>query len=289
MAVTLNPILRFAAFGDWGHVNKASDHLIRILHEHQYEIDFCILLGDNFYPDGVNGFQDPRWENNVRERFPTGMRLYALLGNHDYHGDPVAQVLYSSVRINTTWKMPFLYYEELFEVAGNHLQILWLDTAILAPSYTLRLLYACGVSQDKIQKYMTLVNGYHQKQIAWLKEKLANSTATRKIVCGHYPVISNGPHETDRELSSLLCPILREHRVDMYLSGHDHNAQVIRRDGTVFVVAGAASGSVVPTTHIKETLFLTGRAGLFQIELTENYLELAYRAEPGNKAFVLRL
>src|SRR5262249_47401068 len=53
-------------------------------------VDLVLLLGDNFYPDGVRSLEDPRWKERFEDAF-AGAKLqvpfYAVLGNHDHRGE----------------------------------------------------------------------------------------------------------------------------------------------------------------------------------------------------------
>lgn len=59
-------------------------------------------------------------------------------------------------------------------------------------------------------------------QAAWLDAQLAASTARWKIVSQHHPVFSSGNERDSPDLRATLLPILRKHRVDLMLQGHDH-------------------------------------------------------------------
>lgn len=47
------------------------------------------------------------------------------------------------------------------------------------------------------------------------------------FVAGHYPIYSVSEHGSFKCLESKLDPLLRKYNVNAYLSGHDHNLQVI--------------------------------------------------------------
>lgn len=46
-------------------------------------------------------------------------------------------------------------------------------------------------------------------------------------MAGHHPILSAGAHGNTQYLESKLKPLLEESDVTAYLSGHDHNLQVI--------------------------------------------------------------
>ena len=83
-----------------------------------------------------------------------------------------------------------------------------------------------------------------KRQFAWLADELAGARrrAPWLFVLGHHPVFSDGSHGDTRSLVDHLDPLLRRHRVDLYLSGHDHDLQHIEIKGhpTSFAVSGAS-------------------------------------------------
>lgn len=64
------------------------------------------------------------------------------------------------------------------------------------------------------------------EQWAWIENTLAKSTATYLLVAGHFPVWSIAEHGPTDCLVEKLKPLLEDHDVTAYLSGHDHNLQV---------------------------------------------------------------
>lgn len=87
--------ISFVAFGDWGwdcydslhglagRINAAStcgDHRCHAL-------QCAIVLGDNFYPDGISSTRDPRVEcwGHLFAKEPNAMPWLVVPGNHDYY------------------------------------------------------------------------------------------------------------------------------------------------------------------------------------------------------------
>jgi len=277
MSIIFNEVLRFNAFGDWGHSTPSLSSLFTMLKEDERYVDFCVLLGDNFYPNGVSGTNDERWIHDVLTRFPKFMRLYAIIGNHDYHSNPSAQIMFTYNQLNTIWKMPFLFYDEVFDIGSDTLHLICIDTQLLSPMYTLMLLHACNVTEDQAQTFIQIVNEFRCKQLQWLEERLQHSTSKYKIVCGHYPIISNGPHAVDQEFSELLHSLLEMYSVDVYISGHDHNAQVIQHGNVLCIISGATSVFVPPPRILhKNTRFVSDTTGYFQFEATPKHLKIFF-------------
>lgn len=170
---------------------------------------FVTLLGDNFYPAGVQSVEDPQWVDKFTKPYgPLNLVFYAALGNHDYAGDPQSQIDYS--RHNLQWRMPSRYY---------------------------------AYRKENVEFFVIDTNRFDADQRRWLKGLLENSDAPWKIVYGHHPVYSSGEHGPTPLLFSDLLPLLRA-QADFYLCGHDHDKEVLVPEGrTAFVVAGTASQS----------------------------------------------
>ena len=77
--------------------------------------------------------------------------------------------------------------------------------------------------------------------MAWLEQALGASTAPWKIVVGHHPIFSGGPHWGAPELLRLVKPMLDRHRVAAYLGGHDHNMQHVVKDNVHYVTCGTGA------------------------------------------------
>ena len=218
--MTVLPLLMTFGFsGDTGLVNSFSKtHGQNIARFHP---DVCafLLLGDNFYPDGVRSEKemDMRWRLFRSQFLPmTYFPFYAVLGNHDYLGDPFIQLRWT-LR-SRKWNIPHFYYD--WKIAGVH--FIFLDTVLLAPDITRRFL-----SPSEWEQYRAVRESQADIQKSWLGQTLRDSRARWKIVCGHYPCISHGNHAVSRDLQSFLVPLMEEYGVHAYLSGHDHQFQHI--------------------------------------------------------------
>ena len=52
---------------------------------------FILNVGDSFYPDGLKGKDDDRWDIQWQSRYHEAVRSvpwYSVYGNHDTHHDP---------------------------------------------------------------------------------------------------------------------------------------------------------------------------------------------------------
>jgi tartrate-resistant acid phosphatase type 5 len=93
-------------------------------------------------------------------------------------------------------------------------------------------------------------------QAGWLKDQLAASNAVWKVVAGHHPMRSNGPHGNAGAyegwrwvpwMSGGSLATFFEDAVcgqaDLYLAGHDHTRQVLAYCGVTLVVAGTGASA----------------------------------------------
>jgi hypothetical protein len=87
---------------------------------------------------------------------------------------------------------------------------------------------------------------YVSTQLNWLKQVLAQSSAHWKIVTGHHPLHTGGSRRHNKrikKLRTLLQPIFIDHRVNFYLSGHEHQLELLKPKGQTpyYIISGAAS------------------------------------------------
>lgn len=215
------PSVSFFAIGDTGfggEILRANAASMERAAEAR-PVGFVLQLGDNFYTEGVQTTEDPRWKEIFEDGFP-GKKLqvpfYAVLGNHDHRGSIEAQIEYT--KKSSRWKMPARWYTFTVPMKdGATAQFFALDTQPIHHGWT---------------------EGTGEAE--WLESELSKSKARWKIVFGHHPFLSHGSHGASPELESRIGPMLGRHRVDLVLAGHDHDLQVIRsKAGWVQVVSGA--------------------------------------------------
>jgi tartrate-resistant acid phosphatase type 5 len=221
--------VKFACIGDWGTPTPALNAVAKHMTNTLDDIDFVVALGDNFYFTGVKSTEDRHWYNVFEEPFrAVDCPWYPILGNHDWEGDPYAQLAYS--QLNPKWKMYSLYYKHTF---GNGLvDVFFLDTTTLCPRES-NALTMKGFDDDDCEP-----------QYEWLEQQLRASTARWKIICGHYPVYSNGENGSTVELQRLE-KLMQQYQVDTYICGHDHSMQHMfnNESGIHYFVAGSGSSA----------------------------------------------
>ena len=104
-------------------------------------------------------------------------------------------------------------------------------------------------------------------QLEWLDDSLASATSQWRIVALHHPVYSSGSHGPTPHLEGLLEPILRRHRVDLVLAGHDHHYErSVPIDGITYVVSGGGC-KTTPVRPRPHTAFAASALQYMRIEV----------------------
>lgn len=231
-------------------------------------IDGILLLGDNFYPDGVRTPTERQWDDKIVEPYARfGVPIHACLGNHDYGGRIEAQIERST--IDERWHMPQRHYS--FETPIGPLrsiQFIALDTEPM---------------RDRDEP--------DNEQLAWLDAELARSKAHWKIVFGHHPAYSGGEKGDSGRMLDRLVPILDRHDVDIYFAAHHHTLQFFGPlEGVRYVVSGAGSGSDEPDEvewHEKASYAATG-GGFVALRLTDQEAVIEFVRTDGKKQYSTR-
>ena len=267
------PPYRFVALGDGGEGNPAqyavADAVKTICDRDG--CDAALYLGDNFYDDGVDGLDDPQWQDKFELPYEDlDFLFYVVLGNHDNGGFGGAgfefwrgdiQVDYSLSGRSDKFTMPARYYS----VSPSERDVILL-----------------GLDSNAMMFDVDL-----DKQGAWLDAELARTTRPVSIAFGHHPYISNGKHGNAGKYEGISgLPIVSgktvkefmdDHvcgKVDIYISGHDHNLQWLGEGEdceTEFLVSGAAA----------KTTDLEGRGNLtfFETDASEGFLWMEVSAD----------
>ena len=217
------PSVSFFAIGDTGYAGEILHANVRSMQRRaeRQPVAFVLLLGDNFYPEGVGSTDDRLWREVFEQPFADlAVPFHAVLGNHDHRGRYGAQIEYT--KKSERWRMPARWYTFSVPVKGGlEAQFFALDTQPIHRGWA-----EAKEEQD------------------WLETELGTSKARWKIVFGHHPILSHGSHGETAELLARVAPILERHEVDLVVSGHDHDLQILRaKKGWIQVVSGAGSST----------------------------------------------
>jgi 3',5'-cyclic AMP phosphodiesterase CpdA len=176
--------LRFIVFGDWGRNGEDNQKQVARtmgVVAKKFKAEFIISTGDNFYPNGVKSTRDYNWIASF-ENIYTAQSLqtdwYVVLGNHDYRGEPQAEIDYSQV--DRRWNMPARYYSTTYFIDDDTTQgilLVFIDTTpFLSESY----------QNNKFHMQDQDTTG----QRIWLEKTLSETPANikLKLVFGHHTV-----------------------------------------------------------------------------------------------------
>lgn len=284
-AASEEPGFTFLAVGDWGRQGQYNQKDVATqmgITAEQLKARFIVSTGDNIYPHGVKDVQDPLWKVSFEDIYTAPslqVPWHVVLGNHDYHGNPQAQVDYSAT--SHRWSLPARYYSRVEQIpGGGTIEFFMLDTSPMTK----------GPDPDPDDAGRTLnVEGQDaHAQLAWLDAGLAKSTADWKVVTGHHPIYSEGQHGGTRELQEILDPILKKHRVPLYLNGHKHDLEHFKFGDTHYVCSGAGS-KMSPLCYSMGADFCSLEAGFIAVHVSRAALKVAYKDFKGTELRVVTI
>jgi len=237
--------IRVLAFGDFGDGRKGQREVAAGMSQYhqQRPFDFGITLGDNFYNKGMKGVEDPRWRTRWDTLYdPLRIRVYAVLGNHDYGSpqSPEAEILYSQK--SPSWRMPATQYT----YTAGWAQFFAIDSQVMSPA-----------------------------QLGWLRKELEASQLRWKIVYGHHPIYSHGRHGDNPSLIRDLLPVLRG-RADVYLAGHDHDMQHLKPEGNLHFFVSGSGGKKRSIRAGPRSLFARSALGFAVLEADGASLKIVF-------------
>ena len=237
--------------------------------------EFVVATGDIHHFEGVRSVNDPLWMTNYELIYSHPELMidwFPVLGNHEYRGNTQAVLDYTN--ISRRWTMPARYYTKAFEDRGITIRIVWIDTAPMMDKY-----------RNDSTTYPDACKQDLQKQLSWIDSVLTNAKEDWIIVAGHHPIYAETSKDDSERLDmqNRLDPILRKHKVDMYICGHIHNFQHIRIPGRnidyVVNSAGSLARKVKPTVG---TVFCSPEPGFSVISADKKTLTLRMIDKKGN-------
>lgn len=201
--------MKIYLLGDIGEFNNNTNKIINNI-KNDKSNKIILILGDNFYPDGINDINDNQWKKFEEQNidFPT----WGILGNHDYLGNVKAQIEYKK----NNWNIPNFFYKKSFDF----IDFFFIDTSILLPEF-------CNLNYNIVKSKLGKEPlQYSKEMLDWLNRELKKCSKL-KMVVGHYPISSFGIYGINKRLFKILFPIFKKHNVKYYISGHDHNLQIV--------------------------------------------------------------
>lgn len=237
--------------------------------------DAVLALGDTHHYEGVQSVTDPLWMTNYELIYSHPELMvdwYAICGNHEYRGNTQAVIDYSDV--SRRWEMPSRYYTRTFADDGTTLRVVFIDTPPLIDKY-----------RNNSDTYPDAGKQDAQAQLAWLDKTLGDADEDWIVVVGHHPIFaSTDKSESERtDMQKRVDTILRRHNVDMYICGHLHNYQHIRRpDSKTDYIVNTSGSQTRKPGKTDGTVFCSDAPGFSVLTADKKTLNLNMLDSDGN-------
>lgn len=234
-----------------------------------------LALGDTHHYEGVQSVTDPLWMTNYELIYSHPELMvdwYAICGNHEYRGNTQAVTDYSG--ISRRWEMPAKYYSKVFEDDETSLRVVFIDTTPLIDKY-----------RKKSNEYPDAAGEDMDAQLKWLDKTLADAKEDWIVVAGHHPIYAfTDKSEAERsDMQKRVDTILRKHNVDMYICGHIHNYQHIRKpDSTIDYIVNTSGSKTRTPEKTDGTVFCSDAPGFAVMTADGNTLRYNMLDKEGN-------
>lgn len=257
-----NSDLEWLVVGDIGVFGDNFYKLIR--NQKNGNQQFINILGDNFYPNGIDRTNLELWNFIKTIDDYLNIPMYSILGNHDYHKDPRQQIIYNK----HNWNMPYYYHYK--EYPNYNIGFWYIDTQILTSNVQ-------GYPKEFIE--FKLGGNLKSQHLIWLQNTLKESKMKIKIVNGHYPMFSNGNYRDNLQLIKILYPLFKKYNVKVYFAGHDHTFQHLIRTYSKYEVhqfiLGSSSEVRQHNTFNRDSRdILIDKQCIIKCSLTSHYLNI---------------
>lgn len=243
--------LSFLVLGDYGRQGKSGQSDVAKgmgVVAAQLKAQFVVTTGDNVYNNGLKSTTDKLFAATFTDIYTSpalNVPFYAVLGNHDWYGQPKAQLEGSKLG-DARWNGDMSFGDG--HVSTSHgaglLDIFYIDTSPWQPEKKMDFVKGGLFSKAPSKADWA---AWQAAQVSRLDGAMAKSTAAFKVVVGHHGIYSYSTgHGSTKELAPLNA-VLRKHGASLYLNGHDHTLQTIRRtgdaNGPLYVTSGAGSST----------------------------------------------
>ena len=231
-------IFRFQVIGDFGELHPYEKfielpckRLARRMSEWalKEKTSMVLSVGDNFYPtkdenilDEVKDVFKIFWKFKEIKKLP----WILIYGNHDYYksrtlGKDIKKMYKNIVFPDTPWNMTV-------NLNNTLVSFTYLSCDLICHGPYMNYVYQRQCNKMKASRDFS-------KEYAWLDNHLGNLNKDQrvkwKIVVMHYPIFSVSTTGLDSEnMKYYLLPILYKHKVDVVLTGHNHNMQYFTSD-----------------------------------------------------------
>ncbi len=279
---TCSKSTRFFVLSDWGfngnfEQKKVAQQMAQI--SRQVGIDFILTSGDNFQYNGVPSSTDSLWKinyENVYNDSSLQVPWYPALGNHDYYGNPEAEIEYSN--LNSHWNLPSRYYSFTKTLDNNE-----------------KALFIILDTQGLINDYHNLVDTMQTDSVAevkWLRTTLSTNPAKWIFVVGHHPIYSaaSNYHGDTYEMKKIVKPILEQFKIDFYICGHDHHFEHAKDSASNinYIVTGTGAYPR-PVSSNGHSIYTLSEAGFSYFNIYNNVTTLYFITENGGVGYSFSL
>jgi tartrate-resistant acid phosphatase type 5 len=261
--------ITFIVLGDWGRDGQQNQTEVATAMGKwcmtKGPCNFIISVGDNMYDYGVVSQDskqfDTSFENIYIHPGLEGIKWYLGLGNHDYRGNPQAQVLYS--KRSKRWYMPYNFFNETFELQniknarGKTINMLkTVSSGSLREDeerdVIVRMKMVILDTNPLIQRYwtdkkmnQTAIKTFNAtKQLQFYENAMSDAQDEWRIIVGHHPMYSAGRHGDNNDIIKVYQQRFQKDKASIYFSGHDHSLQHLfnpQFNRTHHIVCGAGS------------------------------------------------
>lgn len=240
-------------FGDTQNKNVSlNTRVVREAMRQAPEARLALFAGD--LVSGGDGEDDAEWGEwfEALGALPTSMLVAPAAGNHEYHEQDAGTAQERRV-LSPFWADSFALPAD--GAAGAQATTYWFDAG------DLRVAVLDGTSALDLATAAA--------QAAWLERVLAASPRRWTVVMVHQPLHSPRDGRDNAALREAILPVLRRHRVDLVLQGHDHVYARRSDDGgrlPVFVVSVAGPKQYRLSAHARASMHPVGEdTQLFQV------------------------
>lgn len=256
-------IVRFAVIGDWGmwgseDQRKVATAMAEIGNACPY--DFIISTGDNIYSNGVASTNDPLWQScfeSVYDQNALQCPWYVVLGNHDYRGNPLAEINYTTNSLR--WKMPSKHFSQTETRNGFSVDLFFMDSNPFQDDIVGTAAHPLLMASDTLE------------QQQWITGALTQSSAKWKFVIGHHPMYTCGMRKQLPQYMRDFETKFDSLGVQAYLCGHEHDLQIHHPpSGLCCIVSGAGAQARPIQSPFDFTSFARSELGFMVIEISEN-------------------
>jgi 3',5'-cyclic AMP phosphodiesterase CpdA len=210
-----DPAVNLLAIADWGSGRPEQKQVARTMAAYAAALNqpfhAALLAGDNFYGK-LASTTDKRWTTDFESLYDKSrlnFPFYPVAGNHDYENNKLAiEMAYARENPQSRWKFPARWYRvDLPADADNpFVSVLMLES-----------------NRDKLKADWTAETKWLESQLAQIETEFGTKHWT--IAVAHHPLYSNGAHGDNGVLQTTWGPIFKQHKLDFYLAGHDHDLQ----------------------------------------------------------------